>query len=83
MAVTKIWEKDGFPAGEYIAQVTATNADTLVVPLAIRAAAFIPNRVQAAADEADVTFTPGGSTLTFSLINTTTVTGTLMVWGDA
>ena len=84
MAVTLVWVDETTPVGMYVAQFTVTaDADTFELPLAIRAAIFQPNRDNAAADSWGVTFTAGDGTITFQLIGTTSVTGTLVAWGDA
>lgn len=83
MAVTVNWTRDSGPVDEYVINVTVTaDADTLEVPLGIRAAIFQPNRDNAAADSWGLTYTNGDGTITFQLIGTTSVTGTLVVWGD-
>ena len=83
MAVTKSWVWETAPPGTYIAYITvAAHNDTLVVPLKIDGALFIPNRAQAAADSAFCTYTVAAQTLTFSLVGTTTgISGILIVFG--
>src|SRR3990167_10774423 len=83
MAVTVNWLDENPPnVGWYIAQVTVTaDADTLELPIGIRAAVFQPNRDNAAADSYGVTYTDGDGTITFQLIGTTSVTGTLIAIG--
>ena len=84
MTVTVNYLRETGPVGEYLAQLTVTaNDDTLQVPVKIRTAIFQPNRDDSASDTASVTFTPGEQTITFRLDNTTNVTGTLWITGEA
>ena len=83
MAVTVDWIDENPPnSGWYIARVTVTaDADTLELPIGIQGAIFQPNRDNAAADSYGVTYTAGDGTITFQLIGTTSVTGTLIAFG--
>ena len=70
--------------GKFVAQITASaDAQTVTVNFPIKAAVFQPNRDNAASDSWGVTFTPGEQVATIQLIGTTSLTGTIILYGDA
>ena len=83
--VTYVWKAETLNRpGLFIAQVTAAaDAYTVSVNFPIRAAVFQPNRDNAAADSYGVTFTAGEQVATIQLVGTTSVTGTVILYGDS
>jgi len=80
---TIVWKNEFARLGEYIAQVIVTaTGQTITVNFPVRAAVFLPNRASAATDSWGVTFTAGEQVVTITLAGTTSLTGTLLVYGD-
>ena len=83
--VSYVWKAEWLNRpGLFVAQVTATtDAQTVTVNFPIKAGLFQPNRDNAASDSWGMTFTPGEQVATVQLIGTTSLTGTVILYGDA